>query len=113
MSAEGRRKMSIRKDDIVVVTSGAEKGKKGRVIEAIPSRDRVVVEKVNVIKRHMRPNPRQREGGIVEREAPIHVSAVGIFCPKCDRPVKISHKRLSDGRKVRICRKCGEMFDIV
>lgn len=108
-----RPKLTIKKDDVVVVISGADKGKKGRVIEAIPAEGRVVVEKVNVIKRHQRPDPRNRQGGIIEREHKIDASNVQIFCPKCDKPVRIGHKRLEDGKKVRICRKCGEMFDIV
>lgn len=105
--------MLIKKDDIVVVTSGADKGKKGRVIEAIPSENRVIVEKVKIIKKHQKPNMKQRQGGIIEREAKIDVSNVKIFCSKCGKPTRIAQKKLEDGKKVRVCRKCDEMLDIV
>ncbi len=107
-----RKMMNIKKNDIVYVISGADKGKKGRVIEALPSENRVIVEKVNIIKRHQRPTQQQRQGGIIEREAKIHRSNVQIFCTKCDKPVRIGHKRLENGKKARICVKCGEMFDL-
>jgi len=113
MSKGVKPRMEIKKDDVVVVIAGAEKGKKGRVIEALPSESRVVVEKVNVVKRHQRPNQQQRQGGIIEREAKIDSSNVQIFCPKCDRSSRIGHKMLENGKKVRVCRRCGEMFDIV
>lgn len=110
--AQAAVKLRIKKNDIVVVIAGAEKGKRGRVIEAIPSAGRVIVEKVNVVKRHQRPNPRQRQGGIIEREAPIHASNVQIYCAKCDKPTRIGHKPLEDGKKARVCRRCGEMLDV-
>ena len=104
--------MRIRKSDIVQVIAGADKGKKGRVIEAYPQDGKVMVEKVNVVKRHQRPTQNQRQGGIIEREAKIEVSNVQMFCSKCDKPVRMGHKRLEDGKNARICRKCGEMFDV-
>ncbi len=113
MSVGVRAKMRIKKDDFVVVVSGAEKGKKGRVVEAIPSENRVIVEKVNIVKRHQRPTQQQRQGGIIEREAKISASNVQVFCSKCDKPVRIGIKKLEDGKKTRICRKCGEMLDAV
>lgn len=112
MAEKVKKKMSIKKDDTVVVISGSEKGKKGRVIAAIPSENRVIVEKVNVVKRHQKPTQKQRQGGIIEREAKIHASNVQIFCAKCEKPVRIGHKVLENGEKVRVCRKCGEMLDI-
>lgn len=112
MAVGARKKMKIKKNDIVVVISGADKGKKGRVIEAIPSENRVIVEKVNVVKRHQRPTQTQRQGGIIEREAKIDASNVQVFCSKCGKAVRVAHKRLEDGKKVRICRKCGEMLDV-
>ncbi|MBI5814614.1 MAG: 50S ribosomal protein L24 [Nitrospinae bacterium] len=104
--------MRIKKDDVVVVVTGADKGKKGKVIEAFPEENRVTVEKINVVKKHQKPTQKQRQGGIIEREAKIHASNVRIFCSKCDKPVRIGMKTLSDGRKARVCRKCGEMLDI-
>lgn len=112
MSEAARKKMRIKKGDIVVVIAGSEKGKRGKVIEAIPSEGRVIVEKVNIIKKHQRPTQQQRQGGIIEREGKLSASNVQIFCPKCDKPVKVGVKKLEDGKKVRICRKCGEMLDL-
>ncbi len=103
--------MKIKKDDLVVVTAGADKGKKGRVLESIPSTGKVRVEGVRVVKRHQRPTAQQRQGGIIEKEDPIDVSNVQIFCMKCDKPVRVAGKRLEDGKNARVCRKCGEMFD--
>ncbi|MDH5476811.1 MAG: 50S ribosomal protein L24 [Nitrospinota bacterium] len=106
------RTMNVKKNDVVVVISGADKGKKGKVLEAIPSEGRVIVEKVNIVKRHQRPTQQQRQGGIIEKEAKIDASNVQPFCTKCEKPVRIGHKKLEDGKKVRICRKCGEMMDL-
>ncbi|HJM82183.1 MAG TPA: 50S ribosomal protein L24 [Nitrospinota bacterium] len=103
--------MKVKKNDIVMVVSGTEKGKRGKVIEARPNELRVIVEKVNVVKRHQRPTQQQRQGGIIEREAPVHVSNVQLFCSSCNKAVRIGTKRLEDGKKVRICRSCGEMLD--
>jgi len=104
--------MKIKKDDMVQVIAGADKGKKGRVIEALPIVDRVIVEGVKVVKRHQKPTQAQRQGGIMEKEASIDVSNVAIICSKCDKPVRVGHKGLDDGKKVRICRSCGEMLDV-
>ncbi len=112
MGKGARVNMNIRKNDIVVVIAGADKGKKGRVIEAIPSEGRVTVEKVNIVKRHQRPTQTQRQGGIIEREGKIEGSNVMIFCSKCNKAVRIGRKILEDGKKVRICKKCGEMLDL-
>ena len=109
--SEKKRTMHVKKGDLVVVVSGADKGKRGKVLEAIPSEGRVVVEKVNIVKRHQRPTQTQREGGIIEREAKIDSSNVQPFCAKCSKPVRLGRKVLEDGKKVRICRKCGEMMD--
>jgi large subunit ribosomal protein L24 len=109
---EKKRAMSIRKNDVVVVISGADKGKRGKVVEAIPSEGRVIVEKVNMVKKSQRPTHKQREGGIIEREAKIDVSNVQLYCSKCAKPVRIGSKTLEDGKKVRVCRKCGEMMDV-
>jgi large subunit ribosomal protein L24 len=102
----------IRKNDNVVVVAGRDRGKRGRVLQVLPDKNRLVVEGVNVIKRHTRPNPqRQIKGGIVEREASLHASNVQLVCPECGAPTRIGRQILGDGRKVRICRKCKGVVD--
>ena len=102
----------IRKNDNVVVTTGKDRGKRGRVLRVVPEKNRVVVEGVNMIKRHTKANPqRQVKGGVVEREAPVHASNVQMVCPECGKPTRLGSKLLEDGRKVRICRKCSEVVD--
>ena len=102
----------IRKNDNVVVTTGKDRGKRGRVLRVVPEKNRVVVEGVNMIKRHTKANPqRQVKGGVVEREAPVHASNVQMVCPECGKPTRLGKKLLEDGRKVRICRKCNEVVD--
>ncbi|NOX20954.1 MAG: 50S ribosomal protein L24 [Nitrospirae bacterium] len=103
--------LRIKKDDNVVVIAGKEKGKKGRVIAVIPKKQRVIVEKVNIIKRHMRPSQKYTQGGIIEKEGPIHISNVMLICPRCDTPTRIGNKILEDGRKLRVCKKCKEVID--
>ena len=102
----------IRKNDNVVVTTGKDRGKRGRVVRLVPEKNRLVVEGVNIIKRHTRPNPQKNvKGGVVEREAPLHASNVQIVCPECGKPTRIGKKILEDGRKVRVCRKCEGVLD--
>jgi len=104
--------MHVKKNDLVMVTTGREKGKTGKILKVINKKNRVVVEKVNFIKRHQRPTGQLRQGGIIEKEGPIHVSNVMIMCGKCNRPVRIGRRFLEDGKKVRVCRKCGEVLDV-
>jgi large subunit ribosomal protein L24 len=102
----------VRRNDNVVVTTGKDRGKHGRVLRVVPDKNRVVVEGVNTIKRHTKPNPQRNiKGGVVEREAPVHASNVQIVCPECGKPTRIGSKILGDGRKVRICRKCEGVVD--
>ncbi len=102
----------IRKNDSVLVIAGKDRGKRGRVLKVLPARNRVVVEGVNFIKRHTKPNPsRQIKGGVVEREASLHASNVQLVCPECGKPTRIGRKELGDGRRVRICRKCEGVVD--
>lgn len=102
----------IRKNDNVVVVTGKDRGKRGRVLKVLPARNRLVVEGVNFVKRHTRPNPQQNiKGGIVERESPLHASNVQIVCPECGAQTRIGHELLGDGRKVRVCRKCDGAVD--
>ena len=102
----------IRKNDNVVVTTGKDRGKRGRVLRVVPDKNRLVVEGVNMIKRHTKANPqRQIKGGLVEREAPLHASNVQLVCPECGKPTRLGKKILGDGRKVRVCRKCEGVVD--
>ncbi|HDM70027.1 MAG: 50S ribosomal protein L24 [Thermotoga sp.] len=105
--------MRIKKDDLVQVISGKDKGKRGKVLRVIPKENKVIVENVNMRKRHQRPTPRLREGGIIEREEPIYASKVMVVCPSCDKPTRVGIRLLEDGRKVRYCKKCGEIIDKV
>jgi large subunit ribosomal protein L24 len=102
----------IRRNDNVVVIAGRDRGKRGRVLRVLPERNRLIVEGVNLIKRHTKPNPQRNiKGGIVEREASVHASNVQLVCPECGRPTRIGRRILGDGRKVRICRKCEGVVD--
>lgn len=103
--------VKIRKDDLVQVISGKDKGKRGKILKVIPKENKVVIQGINIVKRHQRPIPQLREGGIIEREAPIYASKVMIVCPSCDRPTRVGAKFLEDGTKVRVCKKCGEVID--
>ena len=102
---------SIKKNDKVVVRSGKEKGKIGSVLKVDSERGHVIVEKVNIVKRHTRPGGANAQGGIVEKEAPIRISNVMLVCTKCAEPSRIGKKVLEDGSKVRVCKKCGEFID--
>ena len=102
----------IRKNDNVLVIAGKDRGKKGRVLKVEPLRNRLVVEGVNMIKRHTKPNPQRNiKGGIVEREATLAMSNVQLVCPECSRPTRIGRKRLDDGPSVRYCVKCKGVVD--
>jgi large subunit ribosomal protein L24 len=100
----------IKKNDMVMVTTGKDKGKTGKVLRIISKKDRIIVEKVNIIKRHVKPSQKSK-GGIMERESPIHVSNVMIYCEKCSKPVRVGTKVLEDGKKTRFCKKCDEVLD--
>ena len=103
--------MQIRKNDSVMVISGKEKGKTGKVLRVLPKEDSVLIERLNWVKRHSRPRGPKQPGGIMEKEASIPVSNLMIMCDKCNAPVRIGHKILNDGGKIRICRRCGEALD--
>jgi len=107
-----RIRIRIRKNDLVEVITGRDRGKRGKVLMVLPEKGRVVVQGVNFIKRHTRPNPQRNiKGGIAEREAPIHVSNVMVVSGDDDKRTRIGFKTLSDGRKVRISRRSGEVLD--
>ena len=101
---------SIRKNDTVVVIAGRERGKTGKVLRLLPKVNRVVIERINLVKRHTKPRGTQT-GGILEKEAPLHLSNVQPVCGRCDKPARIGTKRLQDGTAVRVCRRCGEQMD--
>ena len=107
-----RLQTPIRRNDTVLVTAGKDRGKRGRVLKINPDTNRVLVEGVNVISRHTRPNPGKNiKGGIMKREAPLHASNLQLVCPECGKQARIGHKILEDGRKVRTCRKCEGVVD--
>jgi large subunit ribosomal protein L24 len=107
-----RLQAPIRKNDDVIVTTGRDAGKRGRVLKVLPAKNRLVVEGVNIVKRHTRPNPQRNvKGGIVEREASLHASNVQLVCPECGERTRIGRQVLADGRKVRVCRKCEGVVD--
>ena len=103
-----RMRLSIRRDDTVEVIAGKDRGKRGKVLRVDRVRGRVVVEGVNIARKHQKPTPKLVQGGIVEQENPIHVSNVMLVCPHCKRRTRVGHLIREDGRKVRRCVKCGE-----
>ena len=105
------QKFHIKKNDLVMVVNGKESGKSGRILKVLPEKGKVIIEKINFIKRHTRPHGKQRQGGILEKEAPLHVSNVMLLCEKCNKPVRIGHRVVEGTKKARYCRKCGEIFD--
>jgi large subunit ribosomal protein L24 len=101
----------VRKGDTVIVVSGKERGKRGRVLRVIPGKDRVVVERINLIKKHQRPTQRVRQGGIIEREGSIHLSNVMLVDPTSGKPTRTGRRELGDGKRVRVARRSGEIID--
>jgi large subunit ribosomal protein L24 len=104
-------KCSIKKDDKVKVIAGREKGKIGKVLKVLSEKERLIIENVNFVKRHARPGVKTPRGGIVEKEAAVHWSNAMLVCDKCINPTRIKMRRLEDGKKVRVCGKCGEVVD--
>ena len=101
----------VRKGDTVVVIAGKERGKRGKVLRVIPEKGRVIVERINMVKKHQRPTQKLRQGGIIEREGSLHISNVMLLDPRNDKPTRVGVRALSDGKKVRLARKSGEMID--
>ena len=104
-------KLHIKKNDMVKIISGKEQGKTGKVLRVLPEKGRVVVESLNVIKRHTRPNQLYPEGGILEKEAPLSISNVMLICGSCNQPTRTGVRLLEDGSKTRYCKKCNESVD--
>ena len=109
--ALGAMSLGIKKDDTVLIISGKEKDKRGRVLSVNPSKNMLLVERINIIKKHMKPSRKYAQGGIIEKEAPLHISNVMLICPKCSKPTRMSSTMLSGGKRVRVCRKCKEVID--
>jgi large subunit ribosomal protein L24 len=104
-------KLNVKKNDQVVITTGKDRGARGRVLRVLAEKGKAIVERVNMIKRHTRPNPNKGiQGGILEREAPIQVSNLMVICPECGKPSRLGRKRLEDGRGVRVCKNCSANF---
>ncbi len=111
MNAEIRASQNIRKNDLVQVISGREAGKRGKVIRILTEKDRLYVEKTNMVKRHQKPNQKNRQGGIIEKEASLHLTNVMIVCEKCNRPVRVRNRKGKEGRSERVCHKCGTVME--
>ncbi len=104
-------RVKIKKNDIVEVITGKEAGKKGKILMVFPGDQKVVVERLNIVKRHTRPTQKVKQGGIIEKEGRIHISNVMLVCTKCDKKTRVAVKLLENGKKVRTCKKCGEILD--
>ena len=105
-------KLHVRKNDQVEILSGRDRGKRGKVLRMIPDQRRAIVERVNMLKRHTRPNPQKNiKGGVVEREGSLDLSNLMVVCPECDKKTRVRHKVLTDGRKVRTCTACEGVID--
>ncbi|MFO7890794.1 MAG: 50S ribosomal protein L24 [bacterium] len=102
--------MKVVKGDKVLILSGNNKGKTGQVLKVLPKKNRIIVEGINFIKKHARPTQKNPQGGIIEKEASIHVSNLMVICPKCDTPTRVGNTKLENGKKVRVCKNCGEMI---
>ncbi len=102
------KKVHVKKDDTVIVISGNDKGKKGKVLGVSPKEGKVIVQGVHIVKKHVKPRRQGEAGGIVEAEGAIYASKVQLYCAKCGKGVRAAHKVLEDGKKIRVCAKCGE-----
>ena len=102
-------KLHVKKGDTVVILSGKDKGKQGKIIQALPKKSQVVVEDVNKVKRHSKPSLKAPQGGIIQKEMPLDVCKVQLICPACNKPTRIAHK-IVDNKNSRVCKKCGEVI---
>ncbi|HVZ81630.1 MAG TPA: 50S ribosomal protein L24 [bacterium] len=103
--------MHVHREDTVLILTGKDRGKKGRVIRLFTKTEKALVEKINMVKRHTRPTQQMPQGGILEKEAPVAISNLQVVCGKCQKPTRVAHKVLANGQKVRACKKCGEIMD--
>ena len=104
-------KLKLKKNDTVMVVAGRERGKTGKVLRVMGDKGLVLVERLNIVKRHMKPRGMRSPGGIVEKEAPLHFSNVMLMCDRCNAPVRVGTRRLDDGSRSRVCRRCGDVVD--
>lgn len=109
--APGRSPVHVRKGDTVEIIAGKHRGKRGKVLKVIPKTGRLIIEGVNVVKRHSKPTQKLPQGGIVEKEAPLHGARVMLVCPKCGQAARVGHGYLGDGTKIRVCKNCGEQIE--
>ncbi|AGC69584.1 50S ribosomal protein L24 [Thermoclostridium stercorarium subsp. stercorarium DSM 8532] len=110
---ELKNKVHVKKGDTVYILNGKDRGKKGKVLRVLPSKQMVIVEGVNMVAKHVKPRSELQQGGIIHREAPIYAAKVMLVCSKCGAPTKVGKKILEDGSKARVCKKCGEIIDIL
>ncbi len=103
--------LKLRKNDNVMIIAGKERGTTGKILKVLSAKDRAIIERLNLVKRHTKPRGPQQPGGILEKEASIHISNLMLMCDRCNAPIRFGHKVLGDGKKVRICRRCGETID--
>jgi len=106
-------KINLKKGDNVLVISGEDKGKKGKIVDIFPRKMQVIVEGVNFLKKHTKPTQKVPQGGVVKQEGSIHASNVRLICNKCNKPTSIKREKIKEGKKVRVCKKCGEIIDKV
>lgn len=107
--------MNVRKDDNVMVISGNSLGKQGKVLKVFPERQRIIIEGVNIVKRHSRPSQKNPQGGVVQKEAPVNATNIMVICPKCNKATRVGHTNVTDAtsgrkKKMRVCKHCNEMF---
>ena len=104
--------LHVKRNDQVKVATGKDRGKEGRVLRIMSGRARAIVENINMVKKHVRPNPQRNiQGGLVDQEMPIHLSNLRVICPECGEPTRVGYQKLSDGGKVRVCKKCEATID--
>ncbi len=103
--------LKLRKNDNVMIIAGKERGTTGKILRVLSEKDRAIIERLNLVKRHTKPRGPQQPGGLLDKEASIHDSNLMLMCDRCNAPIRFGHKVLGDGKKVRICRRCGETID--
>ena len=106
-------KIALKKGDNVIVICGEDKGKSGKIIDIFPKTNEVIIEGIRFLKKHMKPTQKSPQGGIVKQEGPIHLSNVSLMCNKCNKPTSIKRDKTKEGKRVRVCKKCGEIIDKV
>jgi len=109
--AVGRQPVHVKKGDTVEVIAGKHRGKRGKLLKVVPKSGKVIIEGVNLVKRHSKPTQKLPQGGIVEKEAPLYSSRVMLVCPKCGKAARVAHGYLADGTKIRVCKNCGEQIE--